>query len=253
MTGIDIIILVFWGLAGLTIGSFLNVCIYRLPKKESIVTGPSHCVSCGERIKKHDLIPVLSYLLLGGKCRSCKAKISPRYMFVELITGALFILIALKYQYSVLTALYSVFAAALIVLTFIDFETKTIPNGIVIFIFAVGIILTILSVDLVWYERVIGLFCVSLFLLLIAIIVRGGMGGGDIKLMAAAGLVLGWKLIIFSFLVGSILASVYGLIFARRNHVGVKAVIPFGPFLAAAMVISIFVGQVSINWYLGLF
>ncbi len=242
--------MIYYTIVGLVIGSFLNVCIYRIPRGESIAKEASHCTSCGQKIKRYDLIPVFSYLILQGHCRNCKAKISPRYAIVEFITASLFFLCAYKFKYTAETLLYTIFCCLLITMAYIDKDTMEIPDGIHIAIAATGLALMGLS-DMHWYERVIGFFSVSVLLLIVAIITKGGMGGGDIKLMAASGLVLGWKLCILGFIIGSIAAAVYGIIVSKFKRENMKLKIPLGPFLAVGMLISLFVGDIIIRLYLG--
>lgn len=188
----------YYFIVGIVIGSFLNVIIYRLPKKESIVKGASHCTTCGQKIKRYDLIPVLSYFILRGRCRSCKARFSSRYAFVEFATGLLFALCAIKFGYSYHTLLYTTFCCLLVVMAFIDFDTMEIPDRIHIAIGVTGIVLLFIP-DMPAYERLIGFFVVSVVLLIAALLSKGGIGGGDIKLMAVSGLVLGWKNVVIGF------------------------------------------------------
>jgi leader peptidase (prepilin peptidase)/N-methyltransferase len=215
-----VVIVVFFGLFGLCIGSFLNVLIARLPLGQSIITGPSSCMRCRKPIRKYDLIPVLSYLILGGKCRDCGEKIGIRYPLVELLTGILFALLALLHPVLLEAALYALAGAALIAAGWIDFEHRIIPNGIVLFLLIDGAALTLFAADLPWLERIIGLFCVSVPLLVIGLVAPGAMGMGDVKLMAAGGLILGWKLVLFSFLLGAVAAAVFGLRGQQKEQTG---------------------------------
>ena len=243
--------LVYYFVIGIVIGSFLNVCIYRIPKKESIAKGSSHCVSCGTKIKRRDLIPVLSYFLLKGRCRYCNAPFSFRYALVEFLNGVVFLLCALKFQYTVETLLFSIFCSVLIVMAFIDLDTMIIPDRIHVIIIFIGISLAFVS-EMAINERIIGFFSVSLVLMLASIISKGGIGGGDIKLMAVSGFVLGYKLILIGFLMGAILASVYGIIVSKGKRENMKMRIPLGPFLALGMILSIFIGNNVISWYTSL-
>ena len=249
-TFFHVICLIYYTIVGLVIGSFLNVCIYRIPRGESIVKDASHCTSCGQKIKRYDLIPVFSYLILKGHCRSCKVRISPRYAIVEFITGLLFFLCAYKFKYTVETLVYTVFCCLLITMAYIDKDTMEIPDRIHIAIATIGLVLMGIS-DIPWYERVIGFFSVSVLLLIVAIITKGGMGGGDIKLMAVSGLVLGWKLCILAFILGSIAAAIYGITVSKCKRENMKLKIPLGPFLALGMLIALFLGNNIITLYLG--
>ena len=149
-------------LFGITIGSFLNVCIYRLPKHEDIVKVRSHCMSCGYQLKWYDLIPVFSFIFLGGRCRKCKAKLSIQYPLIEVLNGVLYVIIVARYGISMETLLYCFLFSALIVLSVIDFRTYEIPVGINVFILALGLI-RICTDYTNWPRYVIGLICVSGF------------------------------------------------------------------------------------------
>ncbi|WHH59664.1 A24 family peptidase [Petroclostridium sp. X23] len=245
----EIFILIF----GLVIGSFLNVCIYRIPLKQTIVTDPSHCVACGKRIKWYDLIPVISYIILGGKCRVCKQKISMKYPLVELFNGAVYLWIYSFYGLSVQFYAFGFLASCLIVISFIDFEHQIIPNGIIIFMMIFGIIFPYFNKSLGYSDAVIGFFAASIPLLIIAILSRGGMGGGDIKLMAVAGLFLGWKLILLALILGCIVGSVIGLALILLKKIQRRDKIPFGPFLATGIFIAMLYGNQILQWYIGMY
>ena len=184
------VFMVFILLFGLVIGSFLNVCIYRIPEKQSIVTGRSHCRSCLRVLKWYELIPVASYLFLGGKCKGCGKRISIQYPLVELFNGLLYVLIVTKCGFCVDSILYCLCASVLIVISLIDAKTYEIPLGCNVLIAAFGIARLFLHFDR-WYEYAGGAVVVSGFFLLAYLVTKGrGIGGGDIKLMAAAGLFL---------------------------------------------------------------
>lgn len=177
-------------LYGITIGSFLNVCICRLPKKENIVTTRSHCTSCGYQLKWYDLIPLFSWVALGGRCRKCKARISVQYPVIEALNGVLWLTIFFVYGISIETVLYCIMASALLALSVIDFRTYEIPFGFNLMIAALGLIRVLTDLPN-WTAYVIGFFAVSVPLYLLYFVTKGrGIGGGDIKLMAAAGLLL---------------------------------------------------------------
>ncbi len=246
------IVVIFFFLFGLCAGSFLNVLICRLPLGESAAAGRSKCVSCGRTIAKYDLVPVLSYFILRGRCRSCGARISPRYPFVEILTGLLFALLAIFRKDIFSAALFSLFAAALVAVAFIDFRHRIVPNGIVVFMLIIGAALTVFGKDMPRSERIIGLFCASVPLFVLSLIVPGSMGMGDVKLMAAGGLILGWKIVLFSFITGSVIAAAAGLFVAGKSRDGLRASIPFAPFLSAAMIFGLFFGEAATDWYLRL-
>lgn len=236
---------------GILIGSFLNVCILRIPAGESIVTGRSHCDQCNTKIKWYDLIPILSYFILRGRCRSCKSHISIQYPMMEALNGILYVLVFYFKGMNYLSAVYCLVVSALLVLSVIDFRTNTIPIGINIFILVMGVIR--LSLD---YRNfavyLIGFVAVSGFLYLIFLVTKGnGIGGGDIKLMAAAGLVLGWKLILLAFFLGCIYGSILHPIRMKLSRQG--RVLAFGPYLSAGIVTAVLFGDEMIDWYLKLF
>ena len=244
-----IIIYAFIFTFGLLIGSFLNVCIYRIPEKISVAKGFSFCPSCNSRVLPYDLLPVISYIALRGKCRSCKSKISIQYPIVELLTGLLFGLIFLQYGLSLSGLTTSILVSILIAISFIDLKHQIIPDGLVLIIFFVGIGNIFLSGKSP-IEHIIGFFAVSLLLLLVAVLSNGGMGGGDIKLMAAAGLFLGWKLIVLSLILASIVGSVISIFLLATKKADRKSMIPFGPFLSIGILLSSLYGDAIINWYL---
>jgi leader peptidase (prepilin peptidase)/N-methyltransferase len=249
----EIIFAIFVFLFGLLIGSFLNVCIYRIPINKSIVFGRSHCIECSEEIKNYDLIPVISYIILGGKCRNCKFKISIKYPVVELLNAIFYLLLFVFYKFSIDFFIYAILTSILIIISFIDYKNKIIPNILVLLILIIGIFSFFFSHQLFWLDRIIGFFAASMPLILAAIISKGGMGGGDIKLMAVCGLILGWKLILISLFVGCIFGTIYGFISRFKNGSFLKAYIPFGPFLSAAMIFSFFLGNTLLNWYASTF
>ncbi len=243
-------------LYGITIGSFLNVCICRLPKKENIVTTRSHCTSCGYQLKWYDLIPLFSWVALGGRCRKCKARISVQYPVIEALNGVLWLTIFFVYGISIETALYCIMASALLALSVIDFRTYEIPFGFNLMIAALGLIRVLTDLPN-WTAYVIGFFAVSAPLYLLYFVTKGrGIGGGDIKLMAAAGLLLGWKPVILAFLIGCVLGSVIHVIRMRvADAKGSKAehVLAMGPYLSAGIFIAALWGDWIVTWYLGFY
>jgi leader peptidase (prepilin peptidase)/N-methyltransferase len=237
-------------LYGIIIGSFLNVCIYRIPKQESIVVVRSHCMSCGYQLKWYDLVPLFSWIFLGGKCRKCGEKISVQYPLIEALNGGLYILIFAVCGWSIETLLYCLLASALIVLSVIDFRTYEIPVGINYFILALGLVRVITDYAN-WLDYGIGLLCVSMFLYLLILFSKGrAMGGGDMKLMAACGLLLGWKLIILAFVLGCIIGSIVHLTRMRVTHA--DHVLALGPYLAVGVMIAALWGEQMLQWYFAL-
>ena len=236
---------------GILIGSFLNVCIYRIPKHENITTTRSHCMVCGNVIKWYDLIPILSYILLRGKCRFCNAKLSVQYPIVELLNGSLYCLILVVKGFNLQSVLTMAATSALIVITFIDWRTYEIPFGLNVFIAGIGVIALIADLRN-WLDHIIGMLCVSGFLLVLYLATKGrGIGGGDIKLMAAAGLFLGWKNCILAFVLGCVLGSVIHLI--RMKVSNEDHVLAFGPYLAAGIFIASLWGDLLVRAYIGTF
>ncbi len=241
-------------LFGIVIGSFSNVLICRLPVKENIVTHRSHCMSCGEKIQWYDLVPLVSYMILRGKCRHCGAKISIQYPFVEFLNGAGYVLIFAVHGWNLSSILYSLLFTLLIVISVIDFRTYEIPVGLNISIGVLAVMQTILDYPDLLVTHVVGFFAVSFCMLVVLwagrfIVKKDAFGGGDIKLMAAAGLMIGWKNIIFAFLLGCILGAVLHLIMMRLLDKG--KMLAFGPYLSMGIMIAALWGNQLINWYLG--
>ena len=238
-------------LYGLVVGSFLNVCIYRIPKHETIVTERSHCMSCGYQLQWFDMIPVASWLALRGRCRKCKARISAQYPIVEAVNGILYVVVFMANGVNLTSVVYCFLVSALIVLSVIDFRTYEIPFGINIFILMLGLIHIVRDYHN-WAEYVIGLFAISIPLELILLISKGrAIGGGDVKLMAAAGLLLGWKKIILALVLGCILGSVIHIIRMKVSHA--EHVLAMGPYLAMGIFLAALWGEPWISMYLQLF
>ena len=245
---IPIYILIFT--FGIVIGSFLNVCIYRIPMHETVVTERSHCMRCGYQLSWYDMIPVFSWLCLGGKCRKCKEPISPQYPIVEATNGVLYLLIFAVCGFELESIIYCLMASALLVLSVIDWRTYEIPIGINIFILVLGILHIVIDYQN-WLDYVIGFFSISI-VLLILFYVSGGraIGGGDVKLMAAAGVVIGWKLIILAFFIGCIVGSIIHL--TRMKLSGADKVLAMGPYLAVGIMIATLWGEKLISWYVSM-
>ena len=238
-------------LFGIVIGSFLNVCIFRIPNHETVVTERSLCMNCGYQLSWYDMVPVFSWLCLGGKCRKCKTPISPQYPIVEAVNGILYMVVFAVNGFSLESILYCLFVSALLVLSVIDWRTYEIPIGINIFILVLGILHTALDYSN-WLTYVVGFFSVSLFLFLLLWISKGrAIGGGDVKLMAVAGLLLGWKLAILAFFIGCIVGSVIHLL--RMKLSGADKVLAMGPYLSVGLFIAALWGNAMIGWYLGMF
>ena len=241
-----IIIFIF----GITIGSFLNVCIYRIPLGESIVMAPSHCMTCGRKLKWYDMVPVFSWLVLGGKCRNCKSKISVQYPIIEGVNDILYVMICAVNGLEWSSVIYCFMASALLVLSIIDWRTYEIPFGINVFLFVLGVAMTILDRGNL-AEHLIGMICVSGLLGILYLLTGGrAIGGGDIKLMFACGLILGWKLILLAFFLGCIIGSVVHIIRMSVKKAG--RMLAMGPYLSAGILLAALWGNAWINWYLSL-
>ena len=248
MTSQVILIYMIIFIYGIVIGSFLNVCIYRIPKGENIAKVRSHCMNCGYQLKWYDLIPIFSYLCLGGKCRKCKTNISIQYPMVELANGILYLLVFMVNGFCASSFLYCFLVSALIVISVIDFRTYEIPFGINVFIFILGIIQVIIDYEN-WLDYLIGFFAVSIFMQIVIWLTKGtGFGGGDMKLMAAAGLLLGWKRIVLAFLLGCIVGSICHVI--RMKVTKEDHVLAFGPYLSIGILLAALWGNKMIYWYL---
>jgi leader peptidase (prepilin peptidase)/N-methyltransferase len=246
---IPIYIVIF--LFGIVIGSFLNVCIFRIPNHETVVTERSHCMRCGYQLSWYDMVPVFSWIFLRGRCRKCKEPISPQYPIIEAANGMLYLLVFVVNGFSVQSILYCLLMSALLVLSVIDWRTYEIPIGINIFILCLGILQVITDYKN-WMNYLAGFLCISILLELILLISRGrAIGGGDVKLMAAAGLLLGWKRIILAFLLGCIIGSVIHLL--RMKLSGADRVLAMGPYLSAGIAIAALWGTQMLNWYLGMY
>ena len=237
---------------GLAIGSFCNVVIHRLPKGDFPGKARSACPECTHTLSVADLIPIFGYVRNKGKCRYCGARINPRYPLVEAAVAVFAALCFLRFGLDIRTAFTFACCAVLICITLIDMETMTIPDSFHIIFALLGVWACFIN-GLMPVERAIGLFAVSLPMFLIAFAVKGAFGGGDIKLMAVCGFLLGWKGILLAFFAALILggsAAVYLLIFKRSGR-GSK--MPFGPYLCAGIATALFYGEEIINFYLSLY
>ncbi len=246
-----VISIIFGGM----IGSFLNVCICRLPKEESIVWPGSHCPHCQKTIKFYDNIPLLSYFLLSGRCRYCKGAISLQYPLVEGITALSSLFLIIKFGLSVSFLFYFAFISALIVVTVIDLYHQIIPDVISIPGIGVGLLASLLIPEITFWNSLIGILLGGGSLFLIATLYqwlfkREGMGGGDVKLLAMIGAFLGWKAVVLTILLSSLIGSITGIVIMVLKGKDFKYAIPFGPFLSLGAVISLFYGESLIRWYL---
>ena len=238
---------------GLCVASFINVVIYRVPNKMNFVSGRSFCPNCGNTLKPYDMIPVFSWLFLKGKCRFCKASISIRYPIVEFIGAILATLIFHHYGFTWFTPVVFVFSMVLLATAFIDFDTMEIPNGIVIFLLLYALLFIVIDQNLTVFDRFIGFFSASLPMVLINCIVKDSFGGGDIKLMAVCGIILGWQNTVFAMFIAILLAGCYGMYLIITKKVEKGAHIAFGPYLCVGIFIAMLYGNAIIQIYLSVF
>ncbi len=234
---------------GLLIGSFLNVVIYRLPKKESIVFPASHCTSCGTRLKAWDLVPIFSFLFAKGKCRYCGEKISWQYPAVELLTALLYTLLYLKLGFTIQFLSYIILITLMIICSFIDFKHFIIPNKITYSGIIIGLIFAIFLDHITFVQALLGILIPAGFLFLIALIYKKGMGLGDVKYVAMIGSFLGWADTLLAIFFGALLGSIFGIIFILAAKTEKKSKIPFGPYLSLGTLLVIFYGKQIISWY----
>lgn len=254
---IEVAIYIAAFLFGIVIGSFLNVCIFRIPKEESLSAKRSHCMSCGYQLRWFDLIPLFSWIALRGHCRKCHAKISVQYPIVEAANGIIYVIVLLVKGISIESFIFCFAMSALLALAVIDFRTYIIPIGFNVFILVLALIRIAYLLfmegkpfgDIVPY--IIGMFAVSVPLGILWFVTKGkAIGGGDIKLMGAAGLLLGWKSILLAFVLGCMIGSVIHLIRMKISKAG--RVLAMGPYLAVGIAIAILWGEQVISWYVNL-
>lgn len=242
---------------GAIIGSFLNVCIYRIPSGQSIVTPPSRCSRCRSHIRWYQNIPIVSYLFLRGRCASCDVPISIRYPLVEGITGLLFVLVFMQFGLTWITVVYWVFVAALVAISFIDLDHQIIPDVISLPGIPLGFLLTFAVPWLSWTDSLFGILLGGGSLAFIAwgyyVLTRNeGMGMGDVKLLAMLGAFMGWKAILPIIFIGSLVGTIFGLPLMFMKGANGKLAIPFGPFLSLGAIIYLLWGPFLVRWYLSL-
>jgi leader peptidase (prepilin peptidase) / N-methyltransferase len=242
--------LVYFIVIGLLIGSFLNVCIFRIPRKESIAWPASHCPGCGYVLKWYDLVPVLSYILLRGKCRQCRSHITLRYPVIELVTGIVFTLLYFKYGFTWLLLSRLVFACLLIVVAFTDLEHYIIPNVVVVPGALLGLASSFLPGAVSPLNSLGAGIGAALFFLVIWLVYPKGMGLGDVKLALMLGTFLGWAQVALAIFLASLIGTLIGgaLILIK----GKRILLPFGLFLAIGSLMSLLYGQELLSLYLGI-
>ena len=243
-------IYIFVFLFGITVGSFLNVCILRIPAGESFVTGSSHCMTCGKRLRWWELIPLFSWLALRGRCSGCSSPISPQYPLIEAANGVLWVLVYHRFGFTPDTLLACLLVSVLIVASVIDARTREIPPGTTIFVAVLGLLRVLFHLS-DWRSHLLGMLAVGGALLLLFFISNGAaIGGGDVKLMAGTGLFLGLRLNLLAFFFGCVIGSVIHI--WRMKFRGAGRDLAMGPYLAAGVLIALLWGDSLWNWYIGL-
>lgn len=261
---LPVVVYIFTFIFGAVIGSFLNVCIYRFPKHESIVIVPSHCMTCGKQLHWYELVPLFSFIIQGGKCRGCKTKLSPQYFIVECLTGVIFLGILLINGLSILTVLIQLMAAALLVISVVDARTFEIPLPCTITVGVLGVIRWAVYYkeflgpegvrfwNKTWFWVILGPIVMDLLFGLIILLSNGkAMGGGDYKLAIAAGIFLGLKGVFLGLVIGCIVGSVIHLTLMALKKKGRE--LAFGPYLSIGFLVSALWGNEIISWYVSKF
>lgn len=249
--------LVLVGAFGLIVGSFLNVCIYRVPRGESLVLPASHCPACGRSLRWFENVPVVSYLILRGRCRTCAVRISPVYPLIEIVAALVAMIWYEQFGLSVLFVSRLVFAFALLVLFVIDLRQRILPNIITLPGILVGFAFSLPGPP-GWLDSLIGVLVGGGVLFLLAegyyrIRHEEGMGMGDVKMLAMIGAFLGWKLMLLTLVLSSLLGAVVGLLMIAARKGDLKYALPFGTFLALAALVASVAGEPIVNWYLSFY
>lgn len=251
----DWIFVVIAGMFGASVGSFLNVCIYRIPRKISIVMPPSACPHCGRQLSWYENVPFLAWLILGGRCRTCRARIGVRYLVIEVLTAMLFAAAAWYYGPTLLLVSRVLLGCALIVLFAIDLEHQLLPHIITFPVMAAGFALSALAGR--WLDSLLGIVVgygvlEGIFWIWWWLRKEEALGGGDPPMLGMIGAFLGWRMTVLTMFFGSVAGSIFGvaLIAFRRGHM--KSLIPFGCFLAIGAAIAATIGPALLDWYVGL-
>lgn len=240
-------------LIGICVASFVNVVIWRVPQGLDFVKGRSFCPTCKHELKWLDLFPIFSYVFLKGKCRYCGAKIPMRDTLLECIGGIFAVFSFWKYPFQVEAIVVFALFMILLAITMIDFNTMEIPNGLTLSLLVPIVCMMFLHPEISLLNRVIGFFVISVPMYLLTRIVADCFGGGDIKLIAVAGLLLGWKLTILAAFIAILLGGVYALYLLGNKQRRKGSYIAFGPYLSVGIMVSLLYGNTLINWYLSLF
>ena len=246
---------IFIFLLGAIIGSFLNVCIYRIPREESILYPPSHCPNCGTPLHWYDLIPILSYILQIGKCRYCREPISLQYPIIECLNGLLYLAVYSKFGLDINFIFYAIIFSILLIISSIDLHFQIIPDFLNILILILAIIyktlqFTLYGISSNLFNSILALIISGGIFLIIVILSKGGMGGGDVKLIGVLGFILGIKMVLLTIFLSFILGAIISIFLLLFKIKGRKDPIPFGPFICLAFMITVFWGNEIINWYI---
>ena len=250
----ECIIWLFRFMLGACLFSFLNVIVWRLPRADSVVGGRSHCTTCNRTLTALELVPCFRWLFLKGRCKGCGEKISSRYFWVESLGGLLSMLCAYRFGGESLEAVLAFAILFLLtVVALIDWDTLEIWDRFPLLLALCGLLCFFVFPAVGWQSRLIGLFVISLPMFILAVVIPGAFGGGDIKLMAAMGLVLGWKAALVAGFLAILAGGLYGALLLLLKKAQKKDHFAFGPFLCAASGLALFAGDAIFNWYLSLF
>lgn len=247
------LITLYFFILGLIFGSFFNVVGLRVPKGESLIRPGSHCPQCNHPLAWYELIPFFSYLLLRGKCKVCKNRISPIYPLMEGLTGILFAFSFWRFGWSSELVASLLLISLFMIITVSDLKYMLIPNKVLLFFLPIFILYRVFNPLTPWWDSILGAFLGFGILYLLAVISRGGMGGGDIKLYFVLGLLLGSELTLLSLFFSSLIGSIFGLGLLVTKNFKKRNPIPFGPFIAAGTILSFFYGEMVLDWYMNLF
>lgn len=238
---------------GIIFGSFFNVVGLRVPKKESIVSPPSHCTKCNRKLRPFDLIPIFSYIALRGKCKECGQRISPIYPMMEFVTGVLFAFAYYRIGFSYELIISLLFVSLLVIITVSDLSYMIIPDKVLLPFAISFLILRWLIPTSPWWDSLLAAAVGFSVLFFIAVVSKGGMGGGDIKLFFVIGLVLGTMNTLLTLFIAALIGSIVGIFVLKKTGKGRKTPVAFGPSIAAAAVLSYFYGVDIVEWYRQLF
>ncbi|MCD7032912.1 prepilin peptidase [Metabacillus sp. GX 13764] len=254
MAIISLFIHTYLFILGAALGSFFNVVGLRVPQNQSIVSPGSSCPVCGHRIKPLELVPIFSYIVQKGKCKSCKTSISPIYPVMELITAILFTTSPLMAGWSKELAIAWTLISLCMIVSVSDLAYMIIPDKVLLFFLPLVLIERLFFIPLdPWYDALIGLFAGAFIPFVIILISRGGMGGGDMKLLAVLGVLLGWKLVLLAFFLATVIGTLAGVFGMLLGKVKRGKPFPFGPFLVIGALLAYFFGSSLIQWYTGTF